>query len=386
VVAGYRLFVLCKMCEKEQQMSEVNKPKAMQKGRDSVAARVSDSNESNSAPVSGLETTVIGEHVFLRDVIVGNRFEGVYQVLGVQEKPAKNQSIYSDVLLADKVSRQTVRIWKTAASTIVKKGDYAIIEAYVDEYMGKPQIIANTIQKTDHPTPEQMTEWFVPEMLDRAADQKRFNELRAEIKVFCDKAKDQTCVAVIDHMIPPDIFEQLKNAPGSARPCYGAVGGALARTVRVASLVRTMCTRYKLEVLDGAIAMTGALIHAVGSLKSFAFDGCTAIETKHGALFGSGFLTSVQVASAVKSVAQNIQGSNSDTCERIAHAVASACRCGVKPMTKEAVILESAVRSDAESSQAVDFIDGDMGADPEFTAYDPASGRRYYKPKLKIDA
>ena len=341
------------------------------------AASSKNGKNSASPAVSG---STKASHIFLRDVSVGMTFEGVYQVLGVQEKLARNNSVYSDLTLADKTSRQYVRIWKTAASTIVQKGNYARIEAHVDEYMGKPQIIANTVVKVEQPTPEEMAEFFVPTMPDREDDLKKFNELVEFVNSLCKTSQDHTCTLVLQHILTPETMAALKDAPGSAKPCYGAVGGALARASRVGMVTRSLCSRYKLDILEAAIAVTGALIHSVGSIKAFGFEGSTAIETKHGTLFGQGFLTSVQVANAVKAV--SIQADAwPDTCERLAHAVASAWWCGPKPMTKEAVVLNAAMRSDYDAAQAVDFIDGDLGSDDDFTAYDQSTKRRFYRPK-----
>ena len=47
-------------------------------------------------------------------------------------------------------------------------------------------------------------------------------------------------------------------------------------------------------------------------------------------------------------------------------------------MTKEAIILASVYRTDREIVDAVEFIQNDVNATEEFTAYDPILKRRYY--------
>jgi hypothetical protein len=64
---------------------------------------------------------------------------------------------------------------------------------------------------------------------------------------------------------------------------------------------------------------------------------------------------------------------------RILHAVTSHDgNGGVKPMTKEALILNSAFTHDAQIVNVVDFIENDTNVTEEFTAYDPSAGRKYY--------
>ena len=72
------------------------------------------------------------------------------------------------------------------------------------------------------------------------------------------------------------------------------------------------------------------------------------------------------------------KAADQDAVIRILHAVSSYGGGELLPMTKEALILNAAYRSDTEVVTAMDFIENDTNEGDEFTAYDRATGRRFY--------
>jgi hypothetical protein len=120
----------------------------------------------------------------------------------------------------------------------------------------------------------------------------------------------------------------------------------------------------------------------IGAIEAFEFQDCMPVQTKKGILLGLNNLTMNRIFSAMKRVSAVLQKENknldNDIVVRILHAVTAHDGFGVKPMTKEALVLNSAFKTDSELVEALDFIESDLNKTEEFTAYDTASGRRYY--------
>jgi hypothetical protein len=329
-------------------------------------------------PAAGVAPAVaVSDHKFLRLAVVGETFSGVYQVLGVQERLTVTSKPYSDVLVADRSGRQSIRIWGTKASEIVKKGDWCRIEVNVEEYLGQPQFVGK-VEKADAPV--SMTD-YIPYNEFIEQDEIAFTKLRGKVTTWCESLNDKTCKMLLDTVFTDTFLEKYCEAPGSDRPCYGRIGGALAKTVRISQSVASTAAHYRLDLLEGAVALTSALLYSVGCVRAYEFENLQSIETREGTLFGAGFMTAAKIAAIVKHLETN-EGFNAEVGQRIIHAIASSSRCGPKPATKDAVALAAAVHADYETAQAVDFIDSDQNPDEEFTAWDPTAKRKYFKRKV----
>jgi hypothetical protein len=89
-----------------------------------------------------------------------------------------------------------------------------------------------------------------------------------------------------------------------------------------------------------------------------------------------------RIYSALKRVstalAQEKKTADGETIVRLLHAITSHDGSCVKPMTKEALVLNAAFKADEAVVDAIDFIEADMNKKEEFTAWDSSTGRKYY--------
>jgi hypothetical protein len=133
------------------------------------------------------------------------------------------------------------------------------------------------------------------------------------------------------------------------------------------------------------IALTASLLHGIGSAYAFEMVACAPQETKKGVLVGAANIGFSKVVSAVNIVmrARKKDGEDTDRDEdvtsRLMHAIVSCEPDGIKPMTREAIVLRNVVGLVREMSDASDFIANDQNAHEEFTAYDPITKRRFLK-------
>jgi len=310
-------------------------------------------------------------HNFIREASIGDKLSGIYAVMSVQDKMTKTNKPYSDIEMADKSGSMQVRMWDIHASACVAKGDWAEIEANVGEYQGVTQIVASVMTRVS--SPGDMTNYApCSDTIDE--DIEAITSAITSIEVL--EGDDKTCSLIVNR-IAQDIDW---HNPASTKPCYGKIGGLALKTRRVIRLAHSSTESYGLNNIETAIVLASAVTHAIGCVKAFALEGYLPTETKHGMLFGAGFLSTTKVAEAVRESA-NMDGFVVDTALRLVHAVLAANGCGKDPMTKEAAIITSAVKVDSETSQACDYIDADVNDSEEFTSFDPVLGRRYLRGK-----
>ena len=320
----------------------------------------------------------VQEHQPIAHVNVGDSFSGVYYIENVFVRRAKNNKDYQEFTLRDKSGSRFVKYWGVVDG--ISKGDFVFVAASVEEYMGNPSIIAKNVQKENPPT--DMAE-YIPSYEEPDKYAESFDKIRELLKQLDADVGDNTASLLVDEVYGSGaFFNKFVLAPGSARPHYGREGGLLANTVRVMEQCIKTAESYNLTVQEKAILIASAMLCKIGAVDAFEFQDCLPVETKKGILLGINNLTMTRVSSALKRVVSEMAKANKvpnqETIMRLLHAISSHNANCMKPMTKEAMILASVYRMDADMVDAIEFIQNDVNLTEEFTAYDPALGRRYY--------
>ncbi len=318
------------------------------------------------------------QHQPIGTVEIGDSFSGIYYVENVFVRKAKNNKDYQEYTLRDKSGSRFVKYWGVIDD--IKKGDFVFIAANVEDYMGNPSIIAKNIQKENPPTDMSL---YIPAFEDLSKYAESFDSIREVLKKTEEEFGDDTLGKIIDEVYGNGVFfQKFIKAPGSARPHYGREGGLLANTVRVTELCVKLSDSYDFTKQEKSILIAAALICRIGAIDAFEFKDCMPVETKKGVLLGINNLTMTRVSSALKRVSSEIGKSgktiNQESLYRFLHAVSSYNSMDMKPMTKEALLLASVIRTDTELVESIEFIQNDVNLSEEFTAYDSSMRRRYY--------
>lgn len=317
-------------------------------------------------------------HELIGQKKIGDAFSGTYYVESVFIKKTVQKKDYSDFVLKDRSGSRAVKFWGVVDE--VSKGDFVFIAANVEEYHGNPSIVAKNVEKSDPPA--DMSEYMqVHEDAEQNAE--KYDVLHDALKELSEKADDETALAIVDEVYGNNsFFSKFVEAPGSDHSHYGVVGGLLANTVRVGQKAYEDSVTYNLNPYEQMLVIASALLSRIGGIDAYAFVDCSATETKQGALLGLNNLTMTRVSSALKRVVAKFKKEkkrpSQDTIMRLLHAISSCQKNGVQAMTKEAMVLDSAYRIDAEMVHAIDFCEDDMNDAEDFTAYDSVLRRRYY--------
>ena len=320
----------------------------------------------------------VAEHTLIRHVEKGDAFEGVYYVESAYVKQTTQKKDYTDFMLRDKSGARNVKYWGVVNG--VTKGCFVFIAATVDEYQGNLSIVAKNVEKTD--TPDDLSD-FMSAYDDSSKYASKFDQLRAAL-AECEKTTGNAIGGMLVDEVYKNatFFQKFVVAPGSGRSHYGRQGGLLANVVRVAEAALCSASQYGLNEQEKSILISSALLSRIGAIEAFEFRDCMPNVTKKGILLGINNLTMTRITSALKRAVAALSKENKtvdqDTVVRILHAVTAHDGVSVQPMTKEAMVLNAAFKSDANIVDAMDFIASDVNKNEEFTAWDPSTGRKYY--------
>jgi 23S rRNA maturation-related 3'-5' exoribonuclease YhaM len=324
-------------------------------------------------------TQAVG-HSLIRHQDIGTTFEGIYYVESAFVKQTVNRKDFTDFMLRDKSGARNVKFWSRADGIV--KGNFVFIAANVDDYQGNPSIIAKNVEKVD--APDDLSS-YIPVYDESGANTNAtlFDQIRGELAEIEKRTGNSTAGLIVDEVYKnATIFNRFVVAPGSGRPHYGRQGGLLANTVRVAVASLSGAESYGLNDQEKAVLLASALLARIGAIEAFEFRDCMPVVTKKGILLGINNLTMNRVSSAIKRVvtaaSKESKTVDQETIVRVLHAVTAHDGICVKPMTKEAMVLNAAYKTDADIVDAMDFIAADMNKTEEFTAWDPAMGRKYY--------
>lgn len=317
------------------------------------------------------------EHTLLTHQNIGDSFAGIYYVESVFIKKAKNQKEYSDVTLRDKSGNCNAKYWGVVDGT--SKGDFVLVEANVEDYMGNPSVILRSMERV---APPQDLSNYIAEYEGTEQHATIFDDMKTELRRLEEKIGDDIAGRIIDEVYSNGtFFNKFVTSPASITSHYGRRGGLLANTVRVSQLCAKTAEQYNLSEQERVVLIASSLLFRIGAIDAFEFMDCMAIETKRGVLLGINNLTLTRVSSALKRVlaeyGKEKAQPNQEIIMRILHAI-SVYDNLPKAMTKEALILASVYRTDRDMVDAVEFIENDVNVSEEFTAYDPVLRRRYY--------
>jgi 23S rRNA maturation-related 3'-5' exoribonuclease YhaM len=323
----------------------------------------------------------VEDHALITHQEIGNAFEGIYYVESAFIKQTVNKKDFTDMVLRDKSGGRNVKYWGVVDG--VEKGCFVYISANVDSYQNNPSIIAKNVEKVEEP--EDMSNYLpVYSEEGTVSNATRFDEIRQALREIEEKTGNCVAGTLVDEAYSnPSTFAKFVTSPGNDKPHYGCQGGLLANTVRVAEACIWEGTSQKLTDMEMSVLIASALLSRIGSVEAFEFQNCMPTATKKGILLGVTNLTMNRIYVAIKRMVESLKKAgksiDTETIIRILHAVAThEGNSGIKPMTKEAMILNSAYTHDAQIVNAVDFIDADVNLSEEFTAYDPVNGRKYY--------
>jgi len=312
------------------------------------------------------------EHQFICSQELGDSFSGIYYVERFQIRLTTQSKEFTDMILRDRSGSRPVKHWNKLDG--ISKGDFVFVAADVVEYMGYPSVVAKNVSREDS-APENV-ENYIPVCDDLDTHLEGFDSLRGRL----DKVKDQTPSLLVGEVYKSSrFFERFCSSPGSDRPHYGRHGGLVINIVRTTNAACSLAAAAGFDDDEMSVLIAAGLVCRVGGIDAFDFHDCLPVVTARGTLLGVATLTMTRVTAALRRVlSEKPEDVDQDILLRILHAVNSHDGVATQPMTREAIILHEAWKSDCLISESFEFMDTNRNGSDGFTAWDRHCSKRYY--------
>jgi 3'-5' exoribonuclease len=248
----------------------------------------------------------------------------------------------------------------------IRAGDVVQVIATVGEYDGSKQLKVSSIR----PLPRSLVNWteLLPSVGNVTPYWNKLDQWRADMK----KPRLKAVLALFYD--DPDFRTRYEQCPAAPSGHHAALGGLLQHTVEVAHIGRQIAGVAR---ADQELVVAGALLHDIGKLESYAWDGAfttTVIGRLHG-----------HVTLGVRMLERRIAESGvlpctPDELDLLEHFILShhgrlEYGAAVQPMTLEAEILHYADNASAKSASMADALRDDA----LFTDDDPISTKRLWQ-------
>jgi len=335
----------------------------------------------------------------LTSVSPGMVLESAYYLVEVSEKTTRGGKPYCDLKLRDKTGMRIAKYWNSFEG--FSSCSYVFVKGHVDEYAGVAQVVVKEIVNIDEPEININDFIMVVENI---------REYRMTFEDYATQLTNHTIKAMFETIFVDKFKESFFNSPASEGSRYGAVGGALMQSCRVASAVEQMAYSYDLDKNSRELVLAAAFIANAGKVYSYELMDHIPMKTLKGSLYGDPAMAYQKVILAIVRLKQDPDRAkelaevpkeddwkpNDDIIIQLTHLVLSS-RSGnidpsnkderisaVLPQTIESMLLSQCFLSDDRAALAYDAIkSSELGhSDPNdpFTPYDFGTRRRYLKP------
>ena len=334
----------------------------------------------------------------LASISPGMTIESVYYLIEVQEKITRTGKPYCDLKIRDKSGMRIAKLWEAFEG--FESRSYVFIRGHVDEYAGAAQMVAKEVTNIDESEID-INDFMV--MVDN------IGEYRNMFRDYVEQLTDPTIKAFIQTIFTERFKKMFFDAPASEGARYGAVGGALMQSCRVAAAAEQMAYSYDLDTKSKELLLATSFISNSGKVYAYSTVDHIPMMTLKGSLFGDSAISYQKIIIAIVNLRQDTKKAcklagvedegwkpDENIILHLTHLVLSS-RSGnidpasrgekmssVLPQTLESMILSQCFLSDERAALAYDAIKScELGhSDPNdpFTPYDFATRRRYLKP------
>lgn len=289
-----------------------------------------------------------------------------------EKKVSRQGKYYYNILLGDKTGEIRGKLWSENVDSSLENlapGEIVSITGFIQEYAGKPQVIAEKISVVTDMAPEE----FLPVTTrDRS-------EMREDLEKAMQSVNNPHLKKIIDLFWSDESArDNYLNFPAGMYVHHGYVGGLLEHVWEMWQLSQPFLNIY--ENLDRDLYFTGLLFHDVGKLQELDIVGATIVMTTEGSLNGHIVLGALKVQELISQVEDFPQ----DLKVKLIHMILShqghlEFGSPVKPLMLEALVLSMVDTNGADMNQATKHIEKQADSDEDFTDYHKQLGRSLYK-------
>jgi len=202
----------------------------------------------------------------------GEVIKSSYIVLLKDKKMTKTRKPFADLLLGNKDGEIAAKIWDVSDELFASFEKSSVVEVTgrLDEYMGRSQIIVNSLVVLDASTIN--FEDFLPSNGLTAAELEQ--TLFATIETISDKLLSDLLLKIFsrepDTASGENIIDRFVKAPAAKNFHHAYLGGLAEHSIGVAKLGSSIAKLYPSWV-NRDLLITGALLHDIGKTRELSF-------------------------------------------------------------------------------------------------------------------
>ncbi len=201
-------------------------------------------------------------------------------VKSCDKKSAKNGTFYLDVVLADKDSEITAKLWdfKEGINQLLEPSSIVKVRGTLQNYNGNDQLIIQRVR------PVTAADGIVPSDFVKSADysgEAMYNELLGIVDGFSDEELKTIVTAIYEER-----KEELLFFPAAEKLHHAMNGGLLYHTLSIVRLAEAVSSIY--QSIDRELLISGAMLHDIAKIKEYTVNAAGAVDghSVRGALLG----------------------------------------------------------------------------------------------------
>jgi 3'-5' exoribonuclease len=309
--------------------------------------------------------------------------ENVDQVFLVSEKQLRanrNGNLYLQMRLADRTGTVNGMMWNANDQVYgsFDNGDYLRVVGTTQFYNGNLQLIVNRLERME------------PARVDEAdfvtIGQQDVDRMATRVAELLRGMQDPHLRTLADCFLMDETFmRKFTHAPAGVKHHHAYRGGLLQHVLSLMELTRVVAPRY--PEVNADLLLFGAFIHDTGKVDELEYERDLTYSDE-GQLVGH-LVIGVEILNAKAEEAERLSGEPFpvELLLRLKHIVVShhgqyEFGSPKLPMTLEAVALHYLDNLDAKLFTVGQLIREDVNSDSDWTTYQPALGRKFYKPSL----
>ena len=284
------------------------------------------------------------DHVNVAQFVPGNKLNGVYHLLSVDQRTKKNGDPYYMMTIGDASGNVNGIMWDNHAglvSGVIQQDDFVSVEGDVGEYNGNTQVVLRKIERVDDSEVELKN--FIP------TSPRPLEEMEQELDGWIAKVTDPDCQKLLKKLFGHDrLREMYLHAPAAVRIHQAYVHGLVDHTLAVMRIAFSIAKGY--EPINYDLLITGTLIHDIGKVRELSWKR-TITYTTEGRLMGHIFMGASMIDSMINEI-RRASSFNKDLQAELLHMILShhgkmEYGSPVIPKSREALVLPYADYTDA---------------------------------------
>ncbi|MHB8792881.1 MAG: 3'-5' exoribonuclease YhaM family protein [Thermoleophilia bacterium] len=287
----------------------------------------------------------------IADLSAGDTIDEIYFLREARRGIARNGNSYLALKLSDRSGIMEARVWDgvDTLEALLAPDSYVRVNGIVESYRSRLQLKIKSATPVDPVDLDQQD--FVP------CSYRDIDELRGFLDYFVAEILDPDYSGLLESFFGNTGFMELfSRAPGDARSHHAYLGGLLEHTVSVATLCQHVTIQH--PRLNNDLLLTAALLHDIGKVEEFRFDGCIRYS-REGQLLGHVLLGQRLVEDHIR----ELGGFPRDKELDLLHAIIShhgELEWGApkRPRSAEALVLHHIDNLDAKVKGFLEVVDG----------------------------